>query len=32
VGLTPFLWGTALKAAMAALTLAGGAKWVDARR
>jgi len=32
VGLTPFLWGTALKVAMAALTLAGGAKWVDARR
>ena len=31
-GLTPFLWGTALKAVMVAASLAGGAKWVDARR
>jgi biotin transport system substrate-specific component len=31
-GLTPFLWGTALKTLMVAATLAGGARWMDARR
>ena len=31
-GVTPFLWGTALKAVLVGVTVAGGAKWAAARR
>jgi biotin transport system substrate-specific component len=31
-GVTPFLWGTALKTVLVGVTVAGGAKWAGARR
>jgi biotin transport system substrate-specific component len=31
-GVTPFLWGTALKTVLVGITVAGGVKWAGARR
>jgi len=32
VGIAPFAWGTAFKSVLVAITLAGGARWLGARR